>query len=61
MNSDNDVFLDIPSPVASSGHVIGSDDSSSANSSSEHSTTELSHFNHPRHPYACYQDDSWTT
>ena len=61
MNSDNDVFLDMPSPVASSGNVTDNDDLSSASSSPEPSTTEMHFSNRPRHPPACYQDDSWTT
>ena len=61
MNCDNDVFLDMPSPVASSRNVTNSDDSSTADSSPEPSTTKLHRSNRPRHPPACYQDDLWTT
>ena len=61
MNHNNDVFLDMPSPVASSGNVTNSDDSSTADSSPKSSTTELRYSNRLRHPPAHYQDDSWTT
>ena len=61
INSDNDVFLDLPSLVTSSGNVTNSDDSSNANSSPEPSTTELHRSNRPRHSPAHCQDDLWTT
>ena len=61
MNHDNDVFLDMPLLVASSGNVTNSDDLSAADSSPIPFTTELCCSNHPRHPPACYQDDLWTT
>ena len=62
MDSDNDVFFDMPSPADECNErVADQNDSTSVDSASESSTTEVRRSNRIRRPPMRYQDDSWTT